>query len=554
MTTQQYLWKVSACTPRKATHGWKLRPKRQLGAGEYATERCITTEPGLSKAQAQEAARIYEEELNRGLVAEHQRGTYTVRQMLLDQLEHLEDSRKAASTIRGFASKLKRIVPLYGDLPAADLRPKHMIEMCKKLASGADGGREITSTYQYVNAVTSAFGTALVWEKIPPTPVPRIPAGWRPERVKTKKRGWTEEEARALLEAWPQVCIKTYPLAKLMLCCGFRVGEALGLSIEDLDDTGGEFVRITSTKQFVEGQWARRKTGEPFHQIDVPRALVDALNALIGKRKAGLLWPKRGIPSEPATSNGVLKKLKRVCVKAGLDPAIFDTHSTRRTFAKLALEHHGNVRDVMATTNWTRTQTAQDYAGRAKAKRTGPVVAAVGAVLGVGPSVGPVGPGADPVGPGDFGRTNDREKPAGKCTKLHQEMHQTQEGGPRKASDSSALCQSQISRRESGLPAPRFRLEVRPGAVCKAIVATEARSAGALRAAKGGRSDALQWANGAAPDVGGLLAAHKGLRSTREAGLAWADENPRAFFEIMTNKPLWRELLAEHNRKAGLLA
>lgn len=108
-------------------------------------------------------------------------------------------------------------------------------------------------------------------------------------------------------------------LFMLLSLTAARLGEALGAKVQDID--------LASRVWFL----PMTKSGKAAH-ICLSSAAVDLLHEVIGKRKAGYLFPGKD-PSKPMTRPA--KAFERICSNAGIEG--FTIHDLRRTWASIAV-------------------------------------------------------------------------------------------------------------------------------------------------------------------------------------------------------------------------
>src|SRR5262249_25815928 len=110
----------------------------------------------------------------------------------------------------------------------------------------------------------------------------------------------------------------------LLPASGLRVGEGLGISVENIHDNGTRIVIKSKVRKGIEQDFLKTSNGE--REIDLPKSVAKLLMDFVGERKSGLLFCSRdGKLSESNVINRwlhpMLEQLK--APKAG-------THAFRR--------------------------------------------------------------------------------------------------------------------------------------------------------------------------------------------------------------------------------
>lgn len=135
-----------------------------------------------------------------------------------------------------------------------------------------------------------------------------------------------------------------------------RACDLVRLRVEDIAPHGYAVQRATVQQ---------RKTGRPvrFEITEQSRDAVDAYMAS-GKRKPGpYLFPGRGGAARSLTTRQYARLLNTWIAGAGLEPALFGTHSIRRTKATLIYRRTGNLRAVQLLLGHTKIESTVRYLG-----------------------------------------------------------------------------------------------------------------------------------------------------------------------------------------------
>lgn len=130
---------------------------------------------------------------------------------------------------------------------------------------------------------------------------------------------------------------RTDALCSLLLLTGARIGEALGLDVEDCHLDG-------------ERPWVRfHRKGDWSQRVAVPSEAAGALAGLIGRRRRGPVF--RGPSGARMRHQTAVGLVSSVALRIGV-PGI-SPHSLRRTFCTLSRDAGVPDRDIMAAGGWS---------------------------------------------------------------------------------------------------------------------------------------------------------------------------------------------------------
>ena len=155
----------------------------------------------------------------------------------------------------------------------------------------------------------------------------------------------TRDQAVAFLAEARHMDAQTDALCSLLLLTGARIGEALGLDVEDchLDD-GRQWVRFDR-----KGDWSQR--------VAVPSDAAKALARHLGRRKHGPVFrDSSGARLRQQTAVGIVSSVALRVGVPGISP-----HSLRRTFCTLSRDAGVPDRDIMAAAGWSSPQMLDYY-------------------------------------------------------------------------------------------------------------------------------------------------------------------------------------------------
>lgn len=128
------------------------------------------------------------------------------------------------------------------------------------------------------------------------------------------------------------------------------------LRVEDIAPHGYAVQRATVQQ---------RKTGRPvkFEITEQARDTVDAYLACGGRKAGAWLFPGRGRDARPLTTRQYARLLNNWLAGIGLEPALFGTHSLRRTKATVIYRRTGNLRAVQLLLGHTKIESTVRYLG-----------------------------------------------------------------------------------------------------------------------------------------------------------------------------------------------
>jgi integrase len=182
--------------------------------------------------------------------------------------------------------------------------------------------------------------------RIPVNPMTQLERGERPSHDDQRpKRILALDEMRALISAADTTLYRC--LFELMLTSGVRIGEALGLTVADLD---AEHSLIRVQHQLDrDGQRVPLKTAESQRAIDIPPELMRRLLALVTERGARFTPHALVFASsnETGLERRVVGRALRRAVKAANLPAPKPTlHDLRHSHASMLIALDHNLVDI----------------------------------------------------------------------------------------------------------------------------------------------------------------------------------------------------------------
>ena len=148
--------------------------------------------------------------------------------------------------------------------------------------------------------------------------------------------------------------LRDLALFNLAVDSKLRACDLVQLRVEDVAPHGYAVERATVRQ---------RKTGRPvrFEITEQARDAVDAYLASANRKPGQYLFPgRRGYP---LSTRQYARLLDRWLAEIGLEPALFGTHSLRRTKATLIYRRTGNLRAVQLLLGHTKIESTVRYLG-----------------------------------------------------------------------------------------------------------------------------------------------------------------------------------------------
>ena len=192
-----------------------------------------------NQTEARASLRAWQKELE-----DTQRATdssATVRSLVEEWLRHSEARGRAPRTLHDARRSAETVIhPDFGDVPIAELTPRHLDEWYRKLATGEGRDRPLkpASIRRHHAVLSAALGQAVRWGWIDRNPAERAqpsPLGHVELQVPTV------EEVQALLSAGAKRNERWGMLLSLAVLTGARRGELCALRWTDIE---GERIRI----------------------------------------------------------------------------------------------------------------------------------------------------------------------------------------------------------------------------------------------------------------------------------------------------------------------
>jgi integrase len=215
----------------------------------------------------------------------------------------LADAPVRESTRTVYRKSVNRITPHIGGARVRDLTPGRVEQLAAALSR--DGYHPNTVRLMLANLRT-LLAAAVRNELIPTNPVS---AARKPPSVKKEICPFSPEQLDAIIAA----CVtRGSQTIALLAATGCRVGEALGLDVDDFDPAAG----TVSIRRTFDGEHGLRppKSKHSTRTIRVPAPALPALRQAVGARKTGPLFltaagKRRRLDTVRTAWVGILKRL-----------------------------------------------------------------------------------------------------------------------------------------------------------------------------------------------------------------------------------------------------
>ena len=145
-------------------------------------------------------------------------------------------------------------------------------------------------------------------------------------------------------------------LFNLAIDSKLRGCDVVAIRVEDVAPRGLTLDRATVRQ---------KKTGRPvkFELTEQTREAIDAYLKKSGRVPGQYLFPGRADDEAHLTARQLSRLLKHWLMAVGLDPALYGTHSLRRTKATLIYKRTGNLRAVQLLLGHTKIESTVRYLG-----------------------------------------------------------------------------------------------------------------------------------------------------------------------------------------------
>jgi integrase len=150
--------------------------------------------------------------------------------------------------------------------------------------------------------------------------------------------------------------VRDLALFNLGIDSKLRGCDLVSLRVADVAPQGHSVTRATVRQ---------RKTGRPvmFEMTEHTREALDTYLRAKGRHASGYLFPGRGGTEPHMSTRQYARLLDGWLEQIGLDPALYGTHSLRRTKATLIYKRTGNLRAVQLLLGHTKIESTVRYLG-----------------------------------------------------------------------------------------------------------------------------------------------------------------------------------------------
>lgn len=258
--------------------------------------------------------------------------------------------RVAPGTLRIYRSAIQsHVIPQVGGKKLIHVNRSIVKSLVSKMLGAVEDDEEKYSRYYIAKVLATMramFSEAVEDGTLAQNPAVRLVRRLGLEQDRDSVKAMTLDEAGIFLAACKEVNPQIFLAFTTYLNTGMRLGEGLGLQIDDLDVCKQTLtIRRNLT---ADGVMTRRgKTVNAFRMVEIPRSLVDLiLSTLDGRKARGIMSPwllssKLGLPPTLAQINAarqvISKTMKRVLIAANL-PTHFSPHCLRHSFAQIHMD------------------------------------------------------------------------------------------------------------------------------------------------------------------------------------------------------------------------
>ena len=217
----------------------------------------------------------------------------TFRQQATFWLSRMRKAQKAPSTTETWESCISTwLNPSIGNLPLASIKKTFVQDLIDKMVTGGLSPKSIANYFQVVKMVV-ASSTNEDGEELHPRSWAKMQLVF-PKVIKRKQHRPSVDETTVNGLVSGSHGMKQM-LFVLLPASGLRVGEGLGIRIENIHDGGTRIVIKSKVWKNLEQDFLKTSNGE--REIDLPKSVAKLLMEFVGGRKSGLLFcSKHGKP------------------------------------------------------------------------------------------------------------------------------------------------------------------------------------------------------------------------------------------------------------------
>jgi len=237
----------------------------------------------------------------------------------------------------------QHLIPRLGERRLAQISCEEIAALISELRGKGLKGWTITSALRPLSII---LAQAARKGRIPVNPMTQLERGERPKHDDQRpKRILSLDEMQALLQ---QADTEQYrALFELLLTSGLRIGEALGLTVADLD-TKHSVIRV-EYQLGRDGNRTPLKTEGSIRAIDIPPPLMRQLLDLAAER--GALFNPHALVFASRNESGLMRKVAREALKRAVKAAELaepqpTLHDLRHSHASMLIAMDFSVVDV----------------------------------------------------------------------------------------------------------------------------------------------------------------------------------------------------------------
>src|SRR6266511_3355170 len=237
----------------------------------------------------------------------------------------------------------QHLIPRLGQRRLAQISCEEIAALISEMRRKGLKGWTITSALRPLSII---LAQAARKGRIPVNPMTQLERGERPKHDDQRpKRILSLDEMQALLQRADTEQYRA--LFELLLTSGLRIGEALGLTVADLD-TKHSVIRV-EYQLGRDGNRTPLKTEESIRAIDIPPPLMRRLLDLVAER--GALFNPHALVFASRNESGLMRKVAREALKRAVKAAELaepqpTLHDLRHSHASMLIAMDFSVVDV----------------------------------------------------------------------------------------------------------------------------------------------------------------------------------------------------------------
>ena len=226
----------------------------------------------------------------------------TFRHQTAAWLARMKKRSTAPSTLETWESCIGNwLNPNIGDLPLASIKKTVVQDLIDKMVAGGLAPKSLANYFQVVKMVI-ASSTNEDGEELHPRSWARMQLVIPQVNKKKQHRPSVEEQTVN------GIIMNSHGMKQMFYifisASGLRVGEALGVRIENIHDNGSRIVIKSKVWKRIEQDFLKTSNGE--REIDLPKSVAKLLMDFIGDRKSGFLFCSKN--SKPLSESNIVNR------------------------------------------------------------------------------------------------------------------------------------------------------------------------------------------------------------------------------------------------------